>query len=171
MNNPYEQVKEFHQAFGHPQSDNPAPIDKDTALSRAIWTGEEIIEFLYATVDGNEEEFDTIFDFFITGLKKAKQKTVNKQPDVSNKLVAQMDALTDISYFNYGSFAIAGVKPQPLFDIVQRANMGKLWEDGKPRYREEDGKIIKPPMWENNFAPEPKLKAEIDRQSNMQESK
>jgi predicted HAD superfamily Cof-like phosphohydrolase len=38
-------------------------------------------------------------------------------------------------------------------------------EDGKPRFREGDGKIVKPPHWEENFAPEPKLKAEIERQS------
>ncbi len=76
-----------------------------------------------------------------------------------------MDALTDVSYFNYGSFAVAGVDPEPLFDIVQEANMGKLWEDGKPRFRDGDGKIVKPPNWENDYAPEPRLAAEIDRQS------
>jgi predicted HAD superfamily Cof-like phosphohydrolase len=39
--------------------------------------------------------------------------------------------------------------------------MAKLFPDGKPRYRESDGKIIKPDGW---VAPEPKLKSEIERQ-------
>lgn len=42
--------------------------------------------------------------------------------------------------------------------------MGKIWDDGKPRFRESDGKILKPPHWEANFAPEPRLKEEIQRQ-------
>ncbi|MCA1021485.1 HAD family hydrolase [Halobacillus litoralis] len=165
MNNPYNQVKAFHKAFNHPQSDKPVEIEKDLALKRAVWTGEELVEFLYATVGGDKDEFEVILDDFMIGLDKAAEKTLEKQPDVSNKLVAQMDALTDISYFNYGSFAVAGVEPQPLFDIVQEANMGKLWSDGKPRFREGDGKIQKPPHWEDTYAPEPRLKAEIERQS------
>ena len=54
-----------------------------------------------------------------------------------------------------------GVNPDKLFDIVQEANMSKLWADGKARYR-EDGKIVKPETWVD---PEPKIRAEIDRQS------
>jgi predicted HAD superfamily Cof-like phosphohydrolase len=54
-----------------------------------------------------------------------------------------------------------GVRPEELFRIVHEANMSKLWEDGKPRYRESDGKVIKPPTWQ---APEPLLSKEIARQ-------
>ncbi|PAV30358.1 HAD family hydrolase [Virgibacillus profundi] len=165
MNKHYKQVRDFHEAFGHEQANTPTEIDYSTALNRAIWTGEELVEFLYATVDGNKEEFSRTLNEFHKGLDKAAVKTIEKNPDVDNKLVAQMDALTDVSYFNYGSFAVAGVDPEPLFDIVQDANMGKLWEDGKPRYREEDNKIQKPPYWEFLYAPEAKLEAEIERQS------
>lgn len=160
----YNMVREFHKAFGHKVSDSPTPIDKETALNRAVWTGEELVEFLYATVGGDEDEFRTIFQSFINGLHKAAFKTIDKGGRVDDILVAQADALTDVEYFNQGSFTILGVEPFNLFKIVQEANMGKLWEDGKPRYREEDGKIAKPPLWEENFAPEPKLKAEIQRQ-------
>jgi predicted HAD superfamily Cof-like phosphohydrolase len=45
-----------------------------------------------------------------------------------------------------------------LFEIVQAANMEKLWPDGKPHFR-EDGKVIKPEGWQ---PPEPKLKELID---------
>ena len=164
MSDPIKQVREFHEAFGQEQADSPTAIDETTALSRSIWTGEELIEFLYASVGGDSEKFARICEDFQQGLTDATKKIIDKRPDVSDILVSQADALTDMMYFTYGTFAIAGIEPQPLFDIVQEANMGKLWEDGKPRYR-EDGKIMKPPIWEQHFAPEPKLKKEIERQS------
>lgn len=72
----------------------------------------------------------------------------------------QADAMIDTIYLALGTLVEMGVRPEKLFDIVHEANMGKLWEDGKPRYR-EDGKVIKPPTWQN---PEPQLKEEIERQ-------
>jgi predicted HAD superfamily Cof-like phosphohydrolase len=82
-------------------------------------------------------------------------------------VVGQADAIIDGIYFLLGSLVEMGVKPDRLFDIVQEANMGKLHEvDGKmvAVYR-EDGKVKKPEGWEENFAPEPRLRAEIERQS------
>lgn len=76
----------------------------------------------------------------------------------------QCDALIDLMYFIYGTFVEMGVRPFNLFKIVNEANMGKLWEDGKPRYREEDNKVIKPPYWKEKYAPEPRIKEEIERQ-------
>jgi predicted HAD superfamily Cof-like phosphohydrolase len=163
-NKMYYMVRDFHKAFGHKYSDRPTPIDEETALNRAVWTGEELVEFLYATVGGNTLKFNALYPNFIDGLNKAAFKIIDKNDPVDDILVAQADALTDVEYFNQGSFTILGVEPFNLFKIVQEANMGKLWEDGKPRYREEDGKIAKPPHWEEQFAPEPKLKAEIQRQ-------
>ena len=75
-------------------------------------------------------------------------------------VVGQADAMIDLMYFCLGTMVEMGVNPEPLFEIVQNANMAKLWPDGKPRYR-EDGKILKPEGWE---PPEPKLKEEIERQ-------
>lgn len=167
MNKHFNQVRDFHESFGHEQADVPTEIDRKTALNRSIWTAEELVEFLYATVGEDLNDFNKIVGEFKKGIDDATVDTIAKKPDISNKLVAQMDALTDVSYFNYGTFAMANVDPEPLFDIVQDANMGKLWADGKPRYRKEDGKIQKPPHWEEEFAPEPKLKAEIERQSNQ----
>ncbi|WP_445491077.1 HAD family hydrolase [Niallia sp. 03133] len=163
-NKMYRMVKEFHQAFGHSVADAPAAIDEKTALNRAVWTGEEIVEFLYATVNGEEESFKHLFASFLDGLNSAADKIMTQKKPIEDVLVAQMDALTDIEYFNQGSFVIAGVEPFNLFKIVQDANMGKLFEDGKPRFRKEDGKIIKPPHWEEKFAPESKLKEEINKQ-------
>lgn len=49
----------------------------------------------------------------------------------------------------------------PLFQIVHEANMAKLWPDGKPRWRESDGKVLKPVGW---VGPEDRLAEEIARQ-------
>lgn len=79
----------------------------------------------------------------------------------------QVDAAIDKLYFAIGDLVELGVKPFNLFKIVQEANMGKLWNiDGKliPQYK-EDGKVKKPPQWEEKYAPEKRLKEEIKRQS------
>jgi predicted HAD superfamily Cof-like phosphohydrolase len=165
QNEMYYMVRDFHEAFNHLTADKPTPIAENVALSRAVWTGEELVEFLYATAAGDQAKFLHLYAGFIEGLRKTVDKILEKNDPIEDVLVSQMDALTDIEYFNQGSFVIAGVEPFNLFKIVQDANMGKLWEDGKPRFREGDGKIVKPPHWEENFAPEPKLKAEIKRQS------
>lgn len=79
----------------------------------------------------------------------------------ADSLQAQADAFMDIVYFAIGGLVEMGVKPQTLFDLVHQANMAKLWEDGKPRIREGDGKILKPPGW---TAPDDAIAQEIRRQ-------
>lgn len=91
-------------------------------------------------------------------------KIKSKAEPVEDILVGQVDALTDTNYFVYGSFVLLGIEPDPLFDIVHQANMGKLFPDGKPHYREGDKKVMKPDNWEADYAPEPKIQAEIKRQ-------
>lgn len=61
----------------------------------------------------------------------------------------QADAMIDLIYFALGTLVVLGVTPAEVFKVVQNANMSKLWEDGKPRFREGDGKVIKPPTWED----------------------
>lgn len=156
------QVEEFHQAFGHPIAATPTAIPENIALSRTKWTAEELVEFLYATADNDEAKFFMYVTELLESITDAEAKILEKDVPVEDVLVAQMDALTDVNYFVQGGFVVAGVNPQPLFDIVQDANMSKLWADGKPRYDENNGgKIKKPEGWE---APEPKLTKEIENQ-------
>lgn len=75
-------------------------------------------------------------------------------------IVEQADAMIDVIYFAIGTLVELGVEPQQLFEIVQKANMSKLWEDGKPHYK-NDGKVRKPLSW---IDPHPLLKNEIERQ-------
>ena len=76
-------------------------------------------------------------------------------------LTEQVDAMIDILYFALGTLVEMGVKPESIFNIVHEANMSKCFPDGKPRYRPSDGKVIKPPTWQD---PAPKIEAELKRQ-------
>ena len=52
------------------------------------------------------------------------------------------DALTDILYVTYGAGHSYGIDLDKCFSEVQRSNMSKLGEDGKPIYNEK-GKVMK----------------------------
>lgn len=78
----------------------------------------------------------------------------------ADEIVEQADAMIDVIYFALGTLVEMGIKPDALFDIVQSANMAKLWPDGKPHYN-SDGKTVKPPTWED---PHTKLQEEIKKQ-------
>jgi predicted HAD superfamily Cof-like phosphohydrolase len=56
------------------------------------------------------------------------------------------DALTDILYVTYGAGYAYGIDLDQCFKEVQRANMSKLGEDGKPIYNEQ-GKVMKGPNY------------------------
>ncbi len=56
------------------------------------------------------------------------------------------DALTDILYVTYGAGHAFGIDLDKCFDEVQRSNMSKLGEDGKPIYNEH-GKVMKGPKY------------------------
>jgi predicted HAD superfamily Cof-like phosphohydrolase len=68
-----------------------------------------------------------------------------------NDLVEIGDALGDMLYILCGTIISHGFqdKMESIFDEIQRSNMSKLGEDGKPIYR-EDGKVTKGP---NYFKP------------------
>jgi len=69
----------------------------------------------------------------------------------NNDLVEVADALGDMLYILCGTIIEHGMqdKIEEVFNEIQRSNMSKLGEDGKPIYR-EDGKVLKGP---NYFKP------------------
>lgn len=162
----YEQTQEFHTVFHPSENKTPTAFTPEEALSRAVFSTEEIIEFLYSSVSGDLSVFDKLFSQWQKEVNQTLTKIRTEQKTVESNLIGQVDALTDANYFNYGSFVLMGVDPEPIFSIVHEANMGKLFSDGKPHYRESDGKVMKPENWERDFAPEPKIRAEIERQIN-----
>ncbi len=60
------------------------------------------------------------------------------------------DALTDILYVTYGAGHAFGINLDDCFEEVQKSNMSKLGNDGKPIYNEH-GKVMKGP---NYFKPD-----------------
>lgn len=121
-------VAQFHKAFKLGMNNTPtAEIGEDRKLLRFNLMKEE-----------NEEYFE------------AAQ---------NNDLVEVADALGDMLYILCGTIIEHGVqdKIEEVFNEIQRSNMSKLGEDGKPIYR-EDGKVLKGP---NYF--EPNIKDILER--------
>ena len=73
-----------------------------------------------------------------------------KEAIKNNDLKEAADALTDILYVTYGAGHAFGINLDKCFDEVQRSNMSKLDDDGKPIYNEA-GKVMKGP---NYFKPD-----------------
>lgn len=106
-------VKKFHEVFGIGNEEKPvANIDLADIKLRHRLLEEENSEYLEAAENGD--------------------------------LVEVADALGDILYITFGTILKHGLqyKIEEVFDEIQRSNMSKLGEDGKPIYR-EDGKVMK----------------------------
>ena len=113
-------VKEFHTAFKIGHSDSPrADLGETKNTLRYNLMKEENEEYLEAVQN--------------------------------NDLIEIADALGDMMYILCGTIIEHGLqhKIEEVFDEIQRSNMSKLGEDGKPIYR-EDGKVLKGP---NYFKP------------------
>lgn len=69
----------------------------------------------------------------------------------NNDIVEVADALGDMLYILCGTIIEHGMqdKIEEIFDEIQKSNLSKLGEDGKPIYR-NDGKVMKGP---NYFKP------------------
>ena len=94
--------------------------------TKAEFPSEKIIRLRYDLIKEELEEFEEAI----------------KDKDL--KEVA--DALTDILYVTYGAGHAFGINLDKCFDEVQRSNMSKLGEDGKPIYNEQ-GKVMKGPKY------------------------
>ncbi len=128
MKSKIDAVAIFHRSFGLGISDNPkANLGEEKNLLRFNLMDEE-----------NREYFEA-----------AK----------NDDLVEVADALGDMLYILCGTILEHGMHHiiEEVFDEIQRSNMSKLGEDGKPIYR-EDGKVLKGPAY---FKPD--IKGILDR--------
>lgn len=113
-------VKEFHKAFEIGYKEEPSVhLGENKNLLRFNLMKEE-----------NEEYFEAA---------------------MNNDIVEVADALGDMLYILCGTIIEHGLqhKIEEVFDEIQRSNMSKLGQDGRPIYR-EDGKVMKGP---NYFKP------------------
>jgi predicted HAD superfamily Cof-like phosphohydrolase len=69
----------------------------------------------------------------------------------NNDIIEVADALGDMLYILCGTIIEHGMqdKIEEIFDEIQKSNLSKLGDDGKPIYR-NDGKVMKGP---NYFKP------------------
>ena len=94
--------------------------------TKAEFPSEKIIKLRYNLIKEELDEFEE-------ALKDKNLKEV-------------ADALTDILYVTYGAGHAFGIDLDKCFDEVQRSNMSKLGEDGRPIYNEH-GKVMKGPKY------------------------
>lgn len=161
---PFEMTEEFHGVFDAEGPKIPTAFSSQKAENRVGFKIEELVEFLYGTSNGDEVVFNQSLEKMHQAIDRAKEKIQGKKTIVTDPLVEQVDALTDLLYFTYGSFSLMGVDPEPMMKIVHQANMGKLFPDGQPHYDPVTKKVLKPPHWEIEYSPEVKIRAELDRQ-------
>lgn len=115
-----EALREFHTTYGLVVRDEPIDFshenDEDAELFQLRWN----------LVQEEHEEFQTAW--------------------VGEDLIKLADAICDLVYVLVGTAISLGIPFDRCFAEVQRSNMSKLGEDGKPIVR-EDGKILKGPFF------------------------
>ena len=102
-------------------------------------------------------------EFHVTRRAKWINEEVEELIEAGDDIIEQADAYLDVIVFAVGGLVELGIDPGPLYSIILDSQYAKLWEDGKPRVREHDGKWIKPENWQD---PAPLLEKEIERQIN-----
>lgn len=117
MKKQLQAVENFHHAFGVGVESSPTLNTEQIAKLRFSLMKEENEEYLEAFEQGD--------------------------------LVQVADALGDMMYILCGTILSHGMQHiiEDVFDEIQKSNMSKLGEDGKPIYR-EDGKVIKGPNYQ-----------------------
>lgn len=98
--NPFEMTEEFHHTF------DPTIPSEPTAFKV-----EEIVEFAYSISDNDPDTFEAAVDSLHEAIDKAKDRILTQNRQVTDPLVEQIDALSDLLYFTYGSFSLLGVNP------------------------------------------------------------
>ena len=91
----------------------------------------------------NEKIVKLRYDLILEELNELKEAINEKN------LKEVADALTDILYVTYGAGHAFGINLDKCFEEVQKSNMSKLDNNGKPIYNEQ-GKVMKGP---NYFKP------------------
>ena len=91
----------------------------------------------------NEKIVELRYDLILEELNELKEAINEKN------LKEVADALTDILYVTYGAGHAFGINLDKCFEEVQKSNMSKLDNNGKPIYNDQ-GKVMKGP---NYFKP------------------
>lgn len=144
MKTSFQQVKEFHEVFGHPIKYTPMKeLDAKTSKLRMELILEEFKEYVQACTDENSMRRK----FILSSLNMASEYiSYLEEEELNYDVVEAADALGDITYVVNGAALCGGISLDDVVTEIHRSNMSKLGEDGRPIYR-EDGKILKGPMY------------------------
>ena len=99
-----------------------------------------------------EQEVKTIPSFPSEKIVQLRYDLIKEELDelsvaIKDKDIVEVaDALTDLLYVVYGAGHSFGIDLDKCFAEVQRSNMSKLDNDGKPIYN-ENGKVMKGPNY------------------------
>ncbi len=128
-------VRRFHHVYGLPvRTDGPC-LDRPSLHMRMSLIAEELAE-LTGAVYGAAARAEV----------EAACARAAQVDDGTRDTVETADALADLVYVIYGMALETGIDLAAVLAEVQRSNMSKLGEDGRPVYR-EDGKVLKGPAY------------------------
>lgn len=145
-------VKFFMSSMGQIVRNRPTvAVTEQEYNLRGTLIAEELLELMVkgfgldirgVLEDGEEVSIDNL-KLFSTSLKDRRFNGWNDELVIFQleKLFAEICAMVKLVDVVYG------IPTDEVFREIMRSNMNKLWEDGRPRFREEDRKIIKPPHW------------------------
>jgi predicted HAD superfamily Cof-like phosphohydrolase len=133
-----ENVRLFHQAFGHPVARHPTEATPELRALRVRLIAEELCEF--ARASGMQVILNSNFS---EATEMVDVQSINEEY-LKVDLVEMADALGDLDYVVQGANLVFGFPSEEIHEEIQRSNMSKLGADGKPIYR-DDGKILKGP--------------------------
>lgn len=160
MKDNYQMVREFHQIFDDRIKDRPTQLPNQEVAYRSEFMLEELLEFLVADAHG-KSQIKARFVEIETALKRAEEKVLTKKRPSYPDLVKQSDALGDLIYLAYGTFALMGIDPKEIIASIHQANLEKLFPDGRPHYDSRTKKVLKPDNW---HGPESKIQATLEKQ-------
>ncbi|URN94508.1 MAG: HAD family hydrolase [Candidatus Pristimantibacillus lignocellulolyticus] len=150
-----EQIKEFHIACDEVMPQVPTMLEVDP---EAVYIAKDIELMSQGIKRYTANESDNLLLKRVSWMLEEIAELLR-----ADSIEGQVDALVDLTVFTKGTYTYMGLTPEPFEDIVMQANMGKVGENGKV-LKNEQGKIIKPDGWHEQYAPEPKIAAEIERQ-------
>ena len=151
----FEDVREFHEIFGHPVRTTGATADQseislDLLRLRLGLIAEEFFELLEASYGDEAAQ----------AMAEAWKALPENQPDfketpensLKRDIVEIADALGDLKYVENGMALALGIPLPKVEEEIQRSNLSKLGEDGKPIISDGTdvyplGKILKGPNY------------------------
>jgi predicted HAD superfamily Cof-like phosphohydrolase len=150
-------VKQFtEESTGRACPSKPRPMSRPEVEFLARMVISELAELTRTVCDTQEEAFEILRGAIGTDATQGYQRPVDEIPLIAE----QADALVDIGYYMSNAASKCGMNTGPIFHCVHAANMAKRFPDGKFHRRPEDGKVIKPPNWQ-----EPDVEAVVAEQN------